>query len=499
MKIKLFVFFVFSTFFGFSQNLLNIPVSGNSSQVRAVNLKENGIMVLDKASDGVLNIQKIDTALNVVWETQTDIPNKANFIDDYYDGKFLYIILEPKNAKSFVILKISTAFSAYQKFEFPLTNNFQYGYFAANDQVICLGGSVKSEPFIAILETAGGAAPKFISGNAKGTIELQSIDLVDDRILTTFINTQKRTNQIILREYDYNGKVLLNKNIVSENNYKFLSARYFDSGEKRLLVGNYGIGKTPSDGFHSTQGIFVTDADRSKTKYYSFDIFKNLFGFLNDRQKGRLEKQVKKKKDKGSEYSFDYRLFITGLQAKGNQTLIVGEVFQPEFRNRNFSGMYGMYPYSSMYWGRPLMYNYYWMNSPFYGYNYRNSQIFDGFKYLEGVIFSIDDEGNLAWDNSFPYKNLKYYDLASHLKVSNVQDNTMAMYSNSSKLNVSEVNVVGQAVNKREFDPESLDLQFRNKKSEFTNFEHWYGDVYFNWGVQKSGGSNNCFIQRITP
>ncbi|MCY1553341.1 hypothetical protein D9M68_898140 [compost metagenome] len=57
----------------------------------------------------------------------------------------------------------------------------------------------------------------------------------------------------------------------------------------------------------------------------------------------------------------------------------------------------------------------------------------------------------------------------------------------------------GTVLNAREFDPESLELQFRNKKAEFSNFEHWYDNVYFNWGVQKNGGSNNCFIQKITP
>lgn len=499
MKIRILLFFVLSPLLGLSQNLVNIPVAGNSSQVRAVNLKENGIIVLDKNSDNMLNIQKIDTSLNQVWETQTDIPAKANFIDEFFDGQFLYIILEPRNAKSYTILKISSAFSAFQKFEFTVPANFQYGFFAANDRIISLGGVVKSEPLIALMETSFGT-PKYITGSAKGTLELQSINLTDETILATFINTHKKTNQIIFREYDYSGKVLSNKNIPSDNNVTFLSAKYFDSHHKSLVVGNYGIGKTPSNGFHSSQGIFVTDVEKANTRYYSFDQFKNLFGFMSDRQKDRLEKQVKKKKDKGSEYSFDYRLFISGLQFSGNQTRIIGEVFQPEFRSRNYSGMYGLSPfYSNMYWGRPMLYNYYWLNSPFYGYNYRNSQVFDGFRYLEGVIISIDEDGNLLWDNSFPYKNQKYYDLATHLKVSSLGANTMAMYSSGSKLNVAKLNQTGSVLDKEEFDPESLDLQFRNKKAEFSNFEHWYDNVYFNWGVQKSGGSNQCFIQKLTP
>lgn len=500
MRIKILFVLLFGFFAGFSQSLVNIPVAGNSSQVRAVNLRESGIIVLDKSSDGILNIRKVDTTLHVVWETQTEIPGRTNFIDEYFDGKFLYIILEPKDTRSFIILKISSAFAAYQKFDFPLAKGFQYGFFAANDKVICLGGVMKSEPFIAILETIPGAAPRFISGSAKGTTELQAIHVTENSILATFINNVKKTNQIIFREFDYAGKVVASSSLGAGEDSVFLSVKYFENHDKRLLVGNYGIGKTPTNGLHSSQGIFLADIDAGKIRYYGFAKFQNLFGFLNERQKERLDKQVEKKKQKGREYSFDYRFFISGLQFVGDQTLIVGEVFQPEYRSRNYPGMYGPPLYSSMYWTRPFLYNYYWLNNSFYGYNYRNAQVFDGFRYLEGVIFSIDGEGNLAWDNSFPYKNLKYYELATHLKVSSSADHTLAMYSKGSKLlKVSEMDHKGGILQDREFDPESLELQFRNKKSEFSNFEHWYGNVYFNWGVQKNGGSNHCFIQKLKP
>lgn len=498
MRIRVLFVLLFGFFGGFSQGLVNIPVSGNSSQVRAVNLKESGIIVLDKSSEGILNIRKVDTTLHVVWETHTEIPGKTNFIDEYFDGKFLYIILEPKDARSFTILKISSAFAAYQKFDFPLTKGFQYGFFAANDKVICLGGAVKSEPFIAILETVPGAAPRFISGSAKGTMELQAVHVTDNSIQAAFINNVRKTNQIIFREFDYAGKVLASHTLKAGDDSVFLSVKYFENNGRRLLLGNYGIGKTPSNGLHSSQGIFLADIDEQKIRYYGFAKFQNLFGFLNERQKERLDRQVEKKKKKGREYSFDYRFFISGLQFMEDKTLVVGEIFQPEYRSRNYPGMYGISPfYSSMYWGRPLWYNYYWLNSSFYGYNYRNAQVFDGFRYLEGVIFAIDGEGDLVWDNSFPYKNLKYYELATHLKVSHAADHTMAMYSVGSKLRVSEMDRSGGILNAREFDPESLELQFRNKKSEFSNFEHWYGNVYFNWGVQKNGGNNNCFIQKI--
>ncbi len=498
MRIKFFFFLLLIVGTANAQNVLNLPVLENNSQVRVINMGSSGLMVLDKSPSGDLKITKVDTTLAVVWETQIDIIAKASFVDDYFDGRFVYLILEPKNQASFSIVKISSAFPAYQKFDFPLMSNFQYGFFAANDQVICLGGSVKDEPFIAIKETFN-ESPTYISGNAKGTSDLQSIHLEDGKLYVSLINSHKKANQIIFREYDYSGKVISSKNLTAAANHNFLSARFFQSNGQNLLVGNYGLGKIPSTGYQSSQGIFITNLERSKTKYYSFANFNKIFSFLSDKQKDRIDRQVKKKKEKGEEYSFDYRLHISGLLQNGKQTLITGEVFQPEYRNRNFGGVYGSPFYSNYYWGRPSLYNTYWLNSPFYGYNSRNNQYFDGFKYLEGIVFAIDGEGNLSWDNSFPYKSLKYYDLTSHLKVSTLPPSTLVLYTNESKLQMADISSTGEVIEKTSYNPKTLELISKDKKAEFANFGHWHDSVFYNWGVMKTNGRNTCFIQKIEP
>lgn len=60
MRIKIFLFLLIGLVAPtFAQNIVNIPVPGNSNQVRAVNLKDSGIILLDKSSEGVLRIQKM--------------------------------------------------------------------------------------------------------------------------------------------------------------------------------------------------------------------------------------------------------------------------------------------------------------------------------------------------------------------------------------------------------------------------------------------------------
>lgn len=496
MRSRYLLFFVFFTFQSLAQDLLNIPVAGNNSQVRAVNLKENGLIVLDRSSVGILNIVKVDTDLNVSWETQTDISAGDDYIDHFYDGNFVYLILAARNNKNLSIVKISTSFPGYQKFEVPVGSNFEYGFFAANEKAVVLGGALKNEPFLVIMETFE-PSPKFISSGIKGDLEIESLHIEDEIINVTYINTFKKKNRLILRAYDISGKVISNVNIPAGDNTVFLSGRYFKSGAKSFIVGNFGLGNLRESDLYSSQGVYILDVSTQDIQYYGFDQFENVFKFLNERQQDRLKKRVRRKKSQGTHYNFNYRLLITDLKTIGGQTLITAEIFQPEFRSRNYPGYYGLSSYSNMYWSRPNLYQHYLLNNPFYGYNYRSSQVFDGFRYYEGVVFSISEEGELIWDAGFPYNYLKYYDLENHLYLSRDKESTKVIYNTGSLLQVSEIDVFGKLTSETELNPR--DLIGNGKRTEFANFDHWYGNVYLNWGVQKIGNSNYCFIQKITP
>jgi hypothetical protein len=503
MKVKFLVFFVFCFLGSRAQNMVQIGIQGASNQVRIVNLKQNGLILLDKSGAGILKIKKVDKDLNVAWEVETDISNRVSFLDEFYDGRFLYLLLEQKNSINLQLLKVSTSFAAVQKFTVRAVSGFSLSHFVASESGVCLGGSVKNDPFLIFIENDF-SAPKYYSSNLKGETLIQSVDLSKEGPVISFLNKQKKSTQVLFREYNFSGKIKKTTPISASEPYTFLSAKFFETNGKRLLVGNYGIGKANNDGSQSSQGIYVSNLERlSEIKYYSFDKFKNFFGFLNERQKEKLEKQVKKKKDKGSEYNFNYRLHISELIPSGDDILISSEVFVPEFRNNSLNSPLYASPffYPTSIWGRQYLNNYYWMNSPsMWGYRNRNSSIFDGFKYIEGVVISINANGDLNWDNSVQYKNLKYYELRPHLKVSQAGTNTFLSYTNTDKLNIKEFTNTGEMLQNESFEKNSPEIFQKSRKSEFENFEHWYDNYFVNWGIIKNSDSNfkqTCFIQKI--
>ncbi|MBL0303110.1 MAG: hypothetical protein IPQ23_15675 [Cytophagaceae bacterium] len=505
MKIRILLFLLFGFFVSSAQEMLQVGISGSNNQIRVINLHEDGMVVLDKASNGLLKIKRIDKDLNIVWDVDSELLSKESFMEEYYDGRFLYLLLDQRNSENFSVLKISASFAAIQKINIKTVANFELAHFKASEKGIVLGGSVKTEPFLIFMEE-GSNIPKYVTANLKGEAQIQSIDTFEDKIMVTFLNKNKKKSQAIIREFNFSGKITNTTVIPNTEKYEFLSVKYFQNSSQKLILGNYGFGGTNLDGIKSSQGIYVADLNNSnKIKYYSFENFKNIFAFLSEKQQERLKKQVEKKKDKGNEYIFNYRLQINEVIPDGENLLISAEVYMPEFRNNSLSSPYygGSTFYPSGLWGRQYLSNYYWMNSPaFWGYRNRSTQVFDGFKYLEGTVISLNSDGKINWDNSMLYKNVRYYQLKNHSKVSMAAVNPIVYYVSDDKFYVTEFDNTGSKSLFKEYDKTSLNLGTKSKKSEFENLEHWYDNYFLNWGVQKDsdnklGYKQMCFIQKI--
>jgi hypothetical protein len=505
MKTKLLIICFFIVVFSHAQEKIQIGINGMSSLVRVINLKEKGVIQLEKANNGLLKIKKLDQSLNIVWDISTDLTDRTDFVEEFLDDKFLYLLLDTRDSDDLIVLKISTSFAATQKTIIKTVKFFEANKFIASEEVICVAGTVKDKPLLIVQENNNNIMPKFISTELKGQSLLQSLNIIDNKIVASFLNKAKKKTEIIYREYNFNGKQNNNLLISPDDDYDFKSAKFFQTKDKKLLVGNYGLNSSNRDD-NGSQGIFILNVnDPKKIKYYSFDQFKNFFNFLNQKQQDRLSKQVKKRRNKGREYRFNYRLAINELIHSEDNLLISAEVVEPEFRNNTNNSQFLYNPFSIQpgIWGRQYLGPYNTFNNPFlWGYRQRSSQAFDGYKYIEGLVIAINSAGELTWDNSVPYKNLKYYDLKPHLKLSTNGKNSIVSYAVDKKLQVDEFQANGEIIKNKEISKDETEKAAKKRKAEFENFEHWYENYFINWGVVKNTEQANnsklvCFIQKI--
>jgi hypothetical protein len=505
MKFKALVCMLFLATISFGQNMVQVGISGSSNLVRVVNLKEKGLIVLDKAPDGRLVMRKFDKNLSILWDIDTDLPNRADFLEEFVDDKFMYLLLDTKSSNTLNVIKVSTSFAASQKFNIKALQGLEVNDFKASDDLICISGNVKNEPILIFYEPSTNSV-RYISANLKGQTVVQDIVIDKDAVQVSFLNKSRKKTELIVRTYSFMGKLLASKNLQAKDGFEFLSTKYFELEGQKFLVGNYGLTNSSRDDSNNSQGLYITNTTKGfSTRYYSFDQLSSFFNFLSEKQQEKITKQVAKRKKKGGEYRFSYRLHINELLKINENLVISAEVFVPEYRSNNYGSPFFGNPlyYQSSIWGRQYLRNNYFYNNPMMsGYNSRNGQFFDGFRYIEGLTLSINNEGNIVWDKSVPYKNLKYYDLKAHLKVSENDNKPVMSYISQDKLLVKELNNQGDEIKHSAITKELDEAMVGKRKADLDNFEHWYGNYFLNWGVIKNpSGSNsfkmNCFIQKI--
>ncbi len=490
MKHKLFFVFYFLLVSGIisGQERVELPAENGVSSFRLINLNDEGFIILRKGQDGLLNVRKYEPDMSLAWESAAEIPNRSEFAEHYTDGGFLYLLLDNKSTREFELLRISVSFAATQRFTLRGVPQFEMSHVRVNKSVACLGGNVKGQPVILIYEL-GNSVPKIISTNLKGESALQTIDFEGEIIHASFLNKVKKKSEAILRSYSSTGKVLNTITLTPKPEYDFLSSKYFRTSESALIIGNYGLKITERDGGTNSQGIYVArlgTGQPPQISYYSFADFRNFFKFLSEKQQDKIEKQIARKKEKGGELRTSYRAYIHDLIEGQNEIVIASEIFTPEFRNSNMmSPFYGgsmFFPYS---YGRYPFYNNMWNYYPnLWGYGQRNSQILDGFRYIQGLVIAIDKSGKLKWDNSIPYRNLRVYNLRNNLKVTTRNGSTLAAYSRENKILVNEYDTAGQLKEGQVID-EPGERNLRPRNGDYDDSEYWYDNYFLHWGIQR--------------
>jgi hypothetical protein len=503
MTFRIIIAFFLSINIGLSQSYIQVPLEAKENNVKIINLKESGILLCQKTENDIIKFRKYDSNLLFEWEVKSPFGSKFIYLDDYFDGNFVYIAFESNSEKTLEIFKIAANIAVVNQISLPILPDFKLSHFKANPDVICLAGTIRKEPILLISNT-GSKVPKFISLNGKNTNGIQSLDINKaGDIVMTFIRSDINKSEIIFRTYSADGKSKETLFIPAENQNEFLSSRYFELGSKAMILGNYGSLVFYKEELQNTQGMYITElGNKLKTRFYNLNTFKNAFNFLGEKEREKLAKQIKKRKSKGKEYKFSYRLAINELTLSGDKILVSGEMYQPIFSSRNTNTMpLNNYSYNPL-MSRSFFYNPYFLYNTNSG-NSRTTRYFEGYKFFSGMVMAIDSSASLVWDNSVPFKNIYSMDLKSHMKLNMLDTRHFLSYGTGQKFLLSQYNNDGTYNNTIDYSSSSKDFLTKIKKNDFENFEHWYGDFFLSWGVLNKidkNANNNlvCLIQKIT-
>ncbi len=134
-----------------------------------------------------------------------------------------------------------------------------------------------------------------------------------------------------------------------------------------------------------------------------------------------------------------------------------------------------------------------WMYSS-YG---NNNQQFDGFRYTHAVVAGFDQKGNMLWDNSFSFENVKSMDLKEKVRINVQNDDITLVYSNKGKLasKIVKGTQVVEGTKLIEIDTQRDGDKVRDTETD--DIEYWHQNYYLAWGYQKianrTDGSRRVF------
>lgn len=495
---------------------VEIPTNGEDNKYQVITIGEEGVLLLSKTSKKTFNITKFDTELQQAWSINGDLEENQSYVDFYRDGRDVYFLFSKYNSDLYQIIKVSTGIGIMQKFFFENISRFEVSEFKVYNDFAYLAGMVKEEPVLMSVNL-NKLQPRILAGGLKGTASISSLDFDDENSLLVVSYSVKkgRSSYMVVKRINQNGKIVDQLTVEPEDDYGLLTGKLFPLKDgKQLMIGNFGYKGLQSNGVPMSQGLYISKVDSENPEYlklHSFTEFKNFFKFMSQKQQDRIEKQIVKKKDKGGDLKLNYRVLVHDIIQKDNQYILVAEVFYPEFRNTN-NGYYGSGLYGSPFWSpygyssglNALRYSrYFGMNSwawnPWLwsGSRSMNNQQFDGFKYTHAVVAGFDQKGNLIWDNSFSFDNVKSMDLKEKVKIKLDNDDITLVYSNKGKLASKIVKGNEVVEGNKIIDVSTQQEGDRVRDTETDDIEFWHQNYYLAWGYQKiankNGGSRKVF------
>ncbi|WP_259016545.1 hypothetical protein [Emticicia fluvialis] len=484
---------------------IEIPVGGgDDNKLQVISLGDEGLVVLSKTSKKTFSITKFDTDLQLGWSLNGDLEENQNFVDYYRDGRDVYLLFSKYNSDLYQIIKVSTGIGIMQKFFFENITRFEVSEFKVHNDFAYLAGMVKDEPVLMSVNLHK-LQPRILAGGLKGTASISSLDFDDENnlLVVSYSVKKGRSSYMVVKRINQNGKIVEHLSVEPEEDYGLLTGKLFSLNDgTQLMIGNYGFRGYQSNGVPMSQGLYISKVDEDNTEYlklHSFTEFRNFFKFMSQKQQDRIERQINKKRDKGSDLRLNYRVLVHDIIQKDDQYILVAEVFYPEFRNNNTfygSPMYGN-PFWSPYGYGMGGYRYFGMNSwawnPWLWSGNRgfNNQQFDGFKYTHAVVAGFDKKGNLVWDNSFSFDNLKTYELKEKVKIKTDNNEITLVYSNKGKLSTKIVRGNDVVEGNKIIEIETAREGDKVRDTSTDDIEYWHQNYYLAWGYQKISNKND--------
>lgn len=485
---------------------VELPTQTTNETFHTISLGGKGVVLVSQIAKNAFNIQKFNADLERDWTLNGTIEDNLDFVKSSYDGQSVYLLFTRNRTDFYQVVKVGLA-GFMETFYLTSVDRFQITDFQTLGYSVFMAGTVRDEPMLLYTNLASKQS-KVLPGVTQANTVIQSVDVDTTHHLVNVCYAARKGREIklISRTFDEYGQSVGQIVLNPDPDYSLLNGRLFMLNDStKLMIGTYGFRNMQGNNNSASQGLFLSKIVYDEvdfTQYHSFTDFKNFFNFMSEREQERMQRKIERKKESGTDVKLNYRLLVHDIIEQNGNYLISGEVFYPEYRN-NMNGPYGM----SSWWGSPMMspwgwggfgmfpsyglWNpYYW--DPWFGSRrMNNGQVFNGFVYTHAIVAGFNPKGELLWDNSLPFENVRSMELKEKIRVKPNPDQTIEMlYSNKGaiKAKVFEGNKV--LADRQPIPILTADMGDRVRQTTTDEVLYWYDNYYLAFGYQRITGDD---------
>ncbi|MTI22120.1 hypothetical protein E1176_13905 [Fulvivirga sp. RKSG066] len=465
---------------GFSQILQpdrhEIVLANDEKSYEVIACEKQGVMLwrtlnIPKVTDSlVFEVAVLDTTFSQVWQNRFLFNASLRFMaQKYHDGK-AYLLFRNITSKTRNLRLIELEVRSGTVREHIIKNIIPFSYFdmEVTGESVVIGGYFNYRPLVLLFDFEE-RVPRILPGLFNDHSELVQMKVSENNTIDVIVKGRnaERVNTLYINTFDNNARLIK----VIELQATRRRAPLFGRSKalewpSQIVAGVYGRRNS-----EYSRGVFVAninDYGEQKIKYYNYAEFENFFKYMRAKREQRVKRRIERKRVKNKKIRFNYRLLVHELISYGDQYILLGEAFYPQYKSTpGSSGMFG---------------SAWTVNRGLYSYD----RIFVGFQYTHAVVIGLDKNGNILWDNSFEIKDVLSKQLQQFVHVSVGEDNVDLLYVFDDAIR-SKVIRGNEVIEGKELV--DIKLKYENDETEeksttIYGLQKWYDNVFVAFGEQ---------------
>jgi hypothetical protein len=403
--------------------------------------------------------------LNLQWKVPVSVPRGNRFLKLTTEKQYTYLLFQPGKATelNLVIIHLPTGQQQLSTHLMPEGMSFALSDLSVLNGYLFLTGFQDNRLTLLHLNPAEKELVKLpaIYDQTSALTEFLT-DTVAKRMEFVLGESNGRRSRLQVKRLAPDGH-LVSLNFINRPDRNFLAARLAPGDSTRKLV----IGTYSYRDLRYAQGFFtgpLTLQPGEDFRYHDFTDFSHYFDYLRPNRQIRLRQKVARQKLTQKIFHLRHRVLLHALKPYLGGYLTVGELYAPHYTG----------------------------DGP--------ERIFDGYQHATAIVAAFDNKGNLRWENSFPLRNIRFFDLTEIVTTAINKDQVLLAFQEENKIRY-------KLLNNSEATSNDLFLEITPPGEKILRHEPegmsaWYRNNILEFGVQHLRGSKGTravfYLNKLT-